>query len=319
MCSIGATTEFQLRKRLTVAEELAPISNLKVFQTHLNGLCGGLVNPPVAGVHNRAVPDESLSPDKGYVITIIPKKRDTLVQASSKKNKGFYIRSGSGFYLLPEVLIGEFYRRRHSPILSLSLKLNEARLDEKLIEAEHRDTAIPSDVYWGRCTYSQSIAIDWTANLRNDGLGSANQVVVDLRVPPSNSWEIVSFGVEKDYYSGPEWTKIPSYSPVQTEHFKKTKTNVAAGKLLDPIHPGQEKTIANGTLHIPLDEFEGNVVEFAVSGFAYAADSSPFPLLCHMTGAELKTWYEQAYLTIRDHAEPATRVIPKRPRFRDFE
>jgi predicted HTH transcriptional regulator len=93
----GVKAKVDAKDEPDVAVELIPINHLKIFQTRLNALSGEVVNPPVAGVESRFVPQ---SPDAGigYVITVIPKRRDTLVQASAKKCKGFYIRSGSGFY-----------------------------------------------------------------------------------------------------------------------------------------------------------------------------------------------------------------------------
>jgi hypothetical protein len=61
-----------------VVVDLCPISNLKTFQTQLNHLSGQMTIPPVAGVENRLVP-EAPRADRGYVITIVPKRHDTLI------------------------------------------------------------------------------------------------------------------------------------------------------------------------------------------------------------------------------------------------
>ncbi len=61
-----------------VAVELLPISNLKTFQTRLNALSGELVNPPVAGVENRLVPNIS-NVDTGATFTRSPGSPDFVV------------------------------------------------------------------------------------------------------------------------------------------------------------------------------------------------------------------------------------------------
>src|SRR5262249_17924748 len=135
-----------------VAVELCPVNHLKTFQTQLNHACGDAVTPPVAGVESRAVP-ETPNADSGYVVTIVPKRRDTLIQANAKTCKGFYIRMGSGFYQLPEPLIAEFYRSRPAAILRLAVQLSkseEARFDEELVKAEGYDEL---NRPYGTCTY----------------------------------------------------------------------------------------------------------------------------------------------------------------------
>jgi Putative DNA-binding domain len=296
-----------------VAVEHTPISNLKTFQTWLNALSGELVNPPVAGVESRfvlRVPNADL----GYVITVVPKKRDTLVQANAKTCKGFYIRSGSGFHQLPEPLIAEFYRRKPSPTLRLSLRLAEpeqAQFVEEVIEVEHWKQMATFDERkpWGHCTFQQNLAVEWVTTLKNEGLGSANQVAVDLRVPASTKWRIISFKVEKGHYRGSSGEVIPSYGPVSTTCFEAVAWNQAVGKVLEPIHPGQQIKVASGVLHIPFEAFEGNIAEFEVSGFAYATDSPPFSLGCRIDGSELRARYLQAFEILRAQAPQITRVI----------
>jgi hypothetical protein len=58
-------------------------------------------------VESRLVPLPDRS-DHGFVITVVPKKRDALVQAPAKGCRGFFIRTGSGFHQLPSSLIAEF-------------------------------------------------------------------------------------------------------------------------------------------------------------------------------------------------------------------
>lgn len=298
-----------------VAVELLPISNLKTFQTWLNALSGELVNPPVAGVENRLVPNIQ-NADTGYVITVVPKRRDTLVQANAKTCKGFYIRSGSGFHQLSEPLIAEFYRKKPTPILRLGLQLSEpeqTRFVEEVIEVENWKQMTTERKPWGLCTFRQSLAVKWEATLKNEGLGSANQVVADLRVSASAKWRVISFGVKERSYLDSSGTRIPIYGPVPTIFFESATSNEAVSKILDPIHPGQQIKVASGELHIPFEAFENEVTKFEISGFAYATDSPPFSVGCHMEGSKLRARYLQAFQALCEKASPATRVIPEPP------
>lgn len=314
----GVKAKADTKDEPDVVVELFPINNLKTFQTRLNAVSGELVNPPVAGVENRLIP-QAPNVDTGYVITVVPQRRDTLVQANSKTCKGFYIRSGSGFHQLPEPLIAEFYRRKPSPILRLSVRLAEpeqAQFFEKVIEAEYwKDMETVERHPWGRCTFRQSLAVEWNAVLKNEGFGSANQVVVDLRVSASAQWSVISFRVEERHYRSSSEEQIPVYAPIPTTCFEAVVSHEAMGKALEPIHPGQQIKVASGVLHIPFEAFQNNndIDAFEVSGVAYATDSSPFPVRGRMEGAELRTRYLQAFQALCEKAPPPTRVIPQPP------
>jgi Putative DNA-binding domain len=310
----GVKANANKKEEPDVARELLPINNLKTFQTMLNSLSGEVVNPPVAGVESRLIPNAPGS-DMGYVITIVPKRRDTVVQANAKTCKGFYVRSGSGFYQLPASLIAEFYRRRPSPILRLSLQLVEpAQVEfvEELIKAENwRKMATFKCEPWGQCTYRQNLAVKWCANLKNEGLGSANQIVVNLKVSTSAQWSVISFKVDKNFHRGSSWSSTPIYAPVPTTCFKAVTSKEGVGKALEPIHPGDQIEVAFGVLHIPFEAFRGAIDAFEISGFAYAADSPPFPLSCRVEGSEIRACYLQVFQALCDQVPQAIRIIPK--------
>lgn len=312
----GVKAKADTKDEPDVAVELFPINNLKTFQTWLNALSGKLVNPPVAGVENRLIP-RTANMDTGYVITVVPKRRDTLVQANSKTCKGFYIRSGSGFHQLPEPLIAEFYRRKPSPILRLSVRFAEpeqAQFFEALVEAEQwKQMATVERHPWGRCTFRQNLAVGWSAVLKNEGLGSANQVVVDLRVSASAQWSVISFGVAERHYRSSSGELIPVYAPMPTTCFEAVTSHEAVGKALEPIHPGQQIKVASGVLHIPFEAFQNanDINAFEISSVAYATDSSPFSLIGRVEGSELRARYLQAFQALYEKAPPPTRVIPE--------
>ncbi len=295
-----------------VAAKLLPINNLKKFQTRLNDLCGQLVNPPVAGVENRAVPKAS-NKDTGFVITVVPKRRDTLTEANSKTCKGFYIRSGSGFYRLSQPFIAEFYRRKPSPILRLCLELAEpdtTEVVEELTTAQHYKHVRPRcEEPWGLCTFRQHLALKWDANLKNDGLGSAHQVALDLRISPLGEWSIITSVVEPRYYYL-QGQQLPIYPPTPTVKFQVVESNQAVGKVIEPIHPGQKLKVASGVLKIPVESLEKGGFNFKVSGVLYAEDSSYFSVGDCVKGTELQSRYLQAF---REKAKPATRKIPEPP------
>src|SRR5215469_3108637 len=123
-----------------VARELRPIRDLRAFVTRLNSMCGQAVTPPLAGIENRAVPCRDAQ-DIGYVITVVPKRRESLTQAEmGKECKGrFFLRSGSGFFPIPQSLLAEFFARRPMPQLALSLKFAanaKIEISEELVTAE---------------------------------------------------------------------------------------------------------------------------------------------------------------------------------------
>lgn len=79
-----------------VATQLAPISGLKTFLSRINALSGEVVNPPVAGVESRPIPLPDRS-DEGFVITVIPKKRETAACSAPSPNRvGRSVLSGGG-------------------------------------------------------------------------------------------------------------------------------------------------------------------------------------------------------------------------------
>jgi hypothetical protein len=289
-----------------VAVGLAAIKNLRTFQTALNSLSGELVNPPVGGVENRYVPKPGTN--NGYVITVVPRRHDTLVQANAKTCKGFYIRSGSGFHQLPEPLIAEFYRRRPAPILRLSLELAEqAQFVEDVLEAENwAESAWNERKPWGQCTFQQCLAVEWCGQLNNEGLGTAGRVVVDLRVSPCARWEVINFAYER-HHTG--WDPIV-YAPAPTTSFEVVASNQGVGKALDPIHPGQSMTVVRGMLNIPFEAFETEISDFEVSGFAYSEDAPPFQVGCRVAGRDLRAAYIDEFNAQRQKAPPATRVLP---------
>ncbi len=144
-----------------VASELRPIRGLKTFGTRLRDMAGGAANPPLPGVDIRLVPEPN-NDDTGYVVTIVPKRRDTLTQATTNKEKGFFIRTGSGFYELPHALIAEFFNRRPSPLLRTRLEIGPLN---------------PEEVSAGHLTLS------WRLLLRNEGSASARFVVGEFHQP----------------------------------------------------------------------------------------------------------------------------------------
>lgn len=267
--------------------------------------------PPVAGVESRAVP-ETPSLDSGYVITVVPKRRDALVQANARTCKGFYIRSGSGFHQLPEPLIAEFYRSRPSAILRLTLCLagpEKARFDEELLEAEEKDSLGRP---YGMCTYRQSVAIAWTASLNNDGAGSASDVVVDLSVSERCRWNIIGYHVRRhEYHAG--MSVIPVFEPIPETSFKSVAGDRAIGQLWEPLHPGQAVVVAQGDILFPLEAFTRNVPDFEVAGRAYAKDAPPFHLKWRVDGSQIRSYYAGEFQKMAAAALPACRVIPKPP------
>ncbi|MBI3923591.1 MAG: ATP-binding protein [Armatimonadetes bacterium] len=314
----GVKAKTETKDDPDVAVELVPVSNLKTFQTWLNAISGELVVPPVAGVENRIVPSAP-GVDTGYVVTIVPKRRDTLVQANAKTCKGFYIRSGSGFHQLPEPLIAEFYRKKPSPLLRLGLQLSDpdqAQFVEEIVEAENSKevrTTIRSSKRspWGRCLFRQSLAIQWHAVLGNEGLGSANDVAINLEISTSHTWSIVDFEVEKSFYTTPSFHKVPIYSPVPLTKFRAVDRSDALGRVLEAIHPGQRIQVASGILHITFAPPQEQQTDFEVSGFAFAADSQPFPLSWRMEGSELHSRYVQAFHKLAEsHGDPV-RILPE--------
>jgi hypothetical protein len=308
----GVKAKADTKEDPDVAIELCPVSHLKTFQTQLNHACGDAVTPPVAGVESRAVP-EAPNADSGYVVTIVPKRRDTLIQANAKTCKGFYIRVGSGFYQLPEPLIAEFYRSRPAAILRLVVHLaraGEARFEEELVSAEREDSLGRP---YGTCTYRQSVAIAWNASLNNDGAGSAAEVVVHLGVSERCLWNVIDYGVRRhDYHDGS--TMIPVFEPIPEASFKGVKGDRGAGRLLQPLHPGQATVVAQGDLLIPFEAFRSREVrDFEISGHAYAKDAPPYSLRWQVAGSEVVARYFEEFEPIASAALPASRVVPKLP------
>ena len=251
-------------------------------------------------VQNRAIPTGPNS-DEGYVITIVPKRRDMLVHAKSKGCDGCYIRSGDGFHALHPAIIAEFYSRRPSPILYLELQLAEpsqAKFSEKMIELHD-----VNQQGRGTGTFKQHVAVEWNAILRNSGRGSANHVVLDLRVPESSTCSIVSSDFEVKEYFYSSTNIVPVLMPLPTARF----VDGTSGRIHEPIHPGQEVRVAFGELRIPFEAFETEIVDFEVSGFAYAADAPYFPLTYCKSGTELKGRYSDVFHALRKKAPPATR------------
>ncbi len=106
------------------------------------------------------------------------------------------------------------YSRRPSPILYLELQLAEpsqAKFSEKMIELHDVNQQ-------GRGTgnFKQHVAVEWNAILRNSGRGSANHVVLDLRVPESSTCSIVSSDFEVKEYFDSSTNIVPVLMPLPT-------------------------------------------------------------------------------------------------------
>jgi len=301
-----------------VAIELKPISRLKHFHTSLNAIAGGLGDPPVAGVENRAVPNGSGS-DAGYVVTIIPPRRDTLVQAMARTCKGFFIRSGSGFHQLPEALIAEFYRRKRNPLLKLVLDAGEVQLEEKLLHAENykkthwrRENESP----WGLCQFEQTVALPWIAKLRNEGVASARCVEFNLTCSPCSEWEICT--IEREFKTIPtgngyERATIPIPWPVSK--FTSGEAAKGFGALTNPLHPGQEIVIGRGVLRIAATSQTEDILGFRVEVSAFADDSPPFRLLSEIAAEQIRP---QIALILKEKVQARSRIIPE-PEFHGID
>jgi hypothetical protein len=297
-----------------VATDCLPIKHLKAFLTTLNALSGDLVTPPVPGVENRAVP-EAPNTDSGYVITIVPKRRDTLTQAAAKTCKGFYIRSGSGFHQLPPPLIAEFYKRRPSPLLRLYLEFagpDQSKFFEQVRQAEHWEQAQHGQKPWGRCVFQQGLAVRWKAILRNEGLGSANSVVLELRVSHSQpeEWWLINYNVKKHEVWDDNKPRT-LYEPHPSSDLVPQKTQSGIGRVLDAVHPGQDVLVASGVLRIPSEAFDGSIGAFEVTGSAFAMDSPPFNLNARYEGSELLLRYSGLFRSELRTAPPAVRTLDK--------
>lgn len=304
-----------------VARNLRPIRGLKTFTTRLNALCGGAVSPPLGGIENRQVPSDQAS-DTGYVITLVPPRHETLTQAAMGKYNGqFFIRTGSGFYVIPQSLLAVFYSRRPSPLLSLRLQLAEppeTKIVEELENAERwkatnllRTGVPPRKKPWGCCTFRQSLAVDWDAFLRNDGLASSSQVALQLRVRGSAKWSLITAAEEKHWVQPSFGYQITTSAPPWPRTiFTQVTSDQGATRLVEPVHPGQEIRVATGTLHVPATAFENQPddLEFEIRGIAYGQDSPPFELRCRVEGSELTARYSPIF---RENAPPAIRELPE--------
>jgi hypothetical protein len=308
----GVRAKADTKEDPDVAKELMPIKNLKTFQTNLNGLAGDLVVPPVPGLESRAVP-EAPNGDTGYVITIVPKRRDTLTQAVARTCKGFYIRSGSGFHQLPEPLIAEFYKRRPAPLLRLYVELAEpdqSKFFEKVTQAEHWEQMHWGQKPWGRCEFQQGIEVGWKATLKNEGLGSATGVVLRLTPSQSAEWSLVNYAVKKEqvYEDSRERVLI---EPHPSSHFEAQGAPAGTGRVLEAVHPGQEILVAFGVLVLTSEAFHGNTCSFQVTGSAFAMDSPPYELKAQCEGPELRSRYWERFQSLLHLAAPPVRTLEK--------
>jgi hypothetical protein len=295
-----------------VAIELKPISRLKTFQTGLNAVAGGLCQPPLPGVENRAVATPG-DEDVGYVVTVIPPRRDSLVQATAKTCKGFFIRSGSGFHQLPEPLIAAFYRRSPSPLLRLEVqfaKPEDAKYFEQVKNAENWEQVRNQKHPWGKCEYDRCIGVVWRALLRNEGLGSATETVIDITVSGATPWEIIQFSVKTHQALSFNTESQVLIEPHPSSHYEPQSSNRGVGRILEPIHPGNHVVAAKGIMHLSV-EHDAATEPFELEGSAFALDSPPFRLQFRSEGDELKSRYADVIRMHRETAPPANRVLDK--------
>jgi hypothetical protein len=299
-----------------VAQELRPIRGLKTFVTQLNTLCGQAVYPPLPGIENRPVWDDS-GQDVGFAVTIVPVRRATLTQAAIGKSKGqFFIRTGSGFFPIPQPVLAEFYTRRPLPILKLVVDLarpGETTFEEKPISAEHwKRIRIGVDRPWGRCVFRQSLIVPWSAYILNDGLGSADRVTLRMQIAGAANLSILS--QEPDFVYDEQGRKVPLAWPKTC--FRSAQLPQATIKHSEPVQPGQRIEVARGAIEIPGEAFNTDVCPFEVTGSAFADDSPPSEMRWRNEGEDLRAQFAP---TFQDRAVPATRMVKEPPGLGDVQ
>ena len=283
-----------------VARELRPIRGLKTFVSKLNSACGQAVSPPLTGVENRAVPSRDAQ-DTGYVITVVPRRRESLTQAEmGREYKGrFFLRSGSGFFAVPQSLLAEFFSRRPMPQLELRLELggpSETEIEEDLLSAERWVRTSPHvEEPSGRCEYRQYLKIPWKLFLRNQGGGSAAEVAGSLAVIGSGEMEgkqlrpvdQLHVSVTHPVRRSPE-AKAASWQPVY---------GAADGvmQIKGKIHPGQEIRIAKGHILVPQSAFDGRADDLQIEGIFYATDCPPFKVEASVDGGDISSTFAAAF------------------------
>lgn len=95
-----------------VAKSEVMLSNPSRFASLLKGVISGCTIPPHSKVENHII---QIEPDKGFVVTLIPKS--DYAPHQMLPNKQYYIRAGSDFVPIPhDVLAGMFGRRPHSHV-----------------------------------------------------------------------------------------------------------------------------------------------------------------------------------------------------------
>jgi hypothetical protein len=293
-----------------VATDLVPISSLRTFVSRLNALAGEVVSPPVAGVENRLVPipDDT---DRGFAVSVVPKKRDALVQASARTCRGFFIRTGSGFHQLPSSLIAEFYSRRPSPLLGVGLEPLAPSVREVLESAEHRKPEHPHDKPgrpWGRCLFSQHLVLPWRAVLRNDGLATAIDVrfrlAVELPTSAQNSWSVLDVARSGSRFLSPGLAPVPySLAP----EFITITALEGGGRILDDVHPGQDVVIAQGEAVVPAEGCTGRERGLCISGVVYARDAAPSPFRTQVSEEAVRNLLRP----LVDGLAPTVRMLPE--------
>jgi hypothetical protein len=300
-----------------VATDLAPISGLKMFLSRINALCGEVVSPPVAGVESRVVPLPGHS-DQGFVITVVPKKRDALVQASAKGCRGFFIRTGSGSHQLPSSLIAEFYSRRPSPLLRFRLDTQTPTERETVTSAEYRKPAHLHDkvgLPWGRCEYDQHLVLPWCAVLRNEGLATARDVSFRATCAPfpGVTWAVAQVKVGGS--GRPTSPGGPLHAPFHVPTFRTVDGPTGVGRLLDDVHPGQEVIIAQGELILAAEAFPAGAPTLTVSGLAFSLDTPQTEIAAEIEKNRIVSLLQPPH----DQLNPRIRILPEPPSWLDLD
>jgi hypothetical protein len=280
----------------------------------MNSRCGSAVAPALGGIDNRPVPRPDGS-DTGYLVTVVPKRRETLTQAAIGKYNGqFFLRSGSGFYTIPHAVLGELFGRRPSPLLTLELQLEDpsaSRVAESVIEAEARkrtEVRGPEEPY-GRCVFEQSLVTEWHAFLKNEGLASADQLCFAVTVLGAHKWSILK--VNEYESASPDHVRL---APWPATAFTAVQGSSAAGMSGRPTHPGQQVEFACGQLVLASNSFQAPRPDFQLDIVAYAKDCPSFRLSFRADGASLADRYRDAFL---GKARPAVRDVPEPRGWRD--
>jgi len=259
-----------------VVKGLRPVSDLAGFKAWLDDECHKRSTPPVPGIFACAVADPAGS-NTGYVIVLIPKRRDILVQAEpprrSKTAKGYYLRSGSGFHVYPPSMIAEFYSRRPLPLLRCEIRLSK---QDKPILAEER-TILQGEELGALATfarevdaeYEQYVEIPWIAELQNEGRGTAEEIAYDIQVEGIHTCNVLEARYKQHQHS---LSQQIAFEPEPIHEFKSVSGR-ASGRIAGFLHPGQRKEIANGFIRLPLRPIDGSVSPVSISVSVYCLDS----------------------------------------------